>query len=137
MRAVGLALTLSVATTSGAGDSPNALTGEIHVEPALADRVDPDDRLIIKLYHPEGERQLDQSYRVVTGFELPLRFIAAPGLDMSRRTKWRHYVVEVFTDKDGDVLGVAKGELLGRTPETVELGSTGLRIVLDQERSHP
>ena len=40
------------------------------------------------------------------------------------------YMIEVFTDKDQDVLRVAPGEVYGVTPGTVQVGTKGLRIVL-------
>jgi hypothetical protein len=43
-------------------------------------------------------------------------------------------VIEVFTDKDQNVLGVADGELVGRTSGTVDLGSRGLQIILNRSR---
>lgn len=130
-----LALILGVGGLSPAiGADMKTLVGEITVAPELADSIGADDRLIIKLYHPEGEKQLDQSYQIVSSFTLPLRFTAAPGTDMSKRTKWQHYVVEVFTDKNNDVLGTAEGELIGRTTEALALGSKDIRIVLDAER---
>ena len=53
---------------------------------------------------------------------------------MDGTTRHEKYVIEVFTDKDQDVLGIADGELLGRTADTVDLGSRDLQITLDHLR---
>jgi hypothetical protein len=53
---------------------------------------------------------------------------------MSRRTKYDAYVLELFTDKDDDVLAVAPGELIARTPGPVPLGTTDLSLELNAAR---
>jgi hypothetical protein len=53
---------------------------------------------------------------------------------MSGSTKFDAYVLELFTDKDGDVLGTAPGELITRTPEPVPLGTRDLRLELNATR---
>ena len=53
---------------------------------------------------------------------------------MSRRSKWKSYVVEVFTDKDSDVLSVVPGELFASTPGLVPLGTAGVILELDTLR---
>ena len=53
---------------------------------------------------------------------------------MSGRPKFEDYVLEVFTDRDGDVGNVAPGELGARTPASVPLGSSGLVLELKPGR---
>jgi hypothetical protein len=96
--------------------------------------VDRDDRLIIKLYHPKDGFELDAKYQIVPRFTLPFPFLAAPSIDMSGRTKFDSYVVELFTDKDEDPVAIAPGELFARTPAPVPLGTTGLQLELDATR---
>jgi hypothetical protein len=110
------------------------IRGTLTVAPGLAYLVGPDDRLIIKLYHPKDGVELDARYQIVPRFELPLEFQAAPSVDMSGTTKFDAYVIELFTDKNGDVLGTAPGGLIARTPEPVPLGTTGLRLELNATR---
>jgi hypothetical protein len=49
---------------------------------------------------------------------------------MNGRTKYDAYVLELFTDKNGDVLAVAPGELIARTPTPVPLGTRDLSLEL-------
>lgn len=110
------------------------IRGTLTVAPELARHLGPDDRLIIKLYHPAGGVEMDAKYQIVRHFALPLELALAPSILMSGETRFDAYVVEVFTDKDDDVLSVAPGELITRTPEPVALGTTGLALELDALR---
>lgn len=130
---IGLALTTTAAASAGQG-KVQAISGTLTVAPDLAHHVGPDDRLIIKLYRPDGGVELDARYQIVPRFSLPLEFQAAPSIDMSGQTKFDAYVIEAFTDKDADVLAIAPGELIARTPEPVPLGTTGLRLELNATR---
>jgi hypothetical protein len=77
---------------------------------------------------------MDAKYQIVPSFSLPFAFRAAPSIDMNARTKYDSYVVELFTDKDGDVLGTAPGELVARTAAPVPLGTEDLRLELNATR---
>lgn len=133
LMSIGLALAMTAAAGASQG-KVQAISGTLTVAPDLADHVAPDDRLIIKLYHPRDGVELDAKYQIVPRFALPLEFHAAPSIDMSGQTKFDAYVIEAFTDKDADVLAIAPGELIARTPEPVPLGTTGLRLELDAMR---
>jgi hypothetical protein len=128
--ALGLALVAASAEGYAQVDLPT-IRGVITVDPSLVDHIAPDDRLIIKLYHLEGGVELDAKSQIVPRFKLPFPFMAAPPMDLNARTRYDAYVVEVLTDKDGDVSRIAPGELIARTPEPVPLGTTGLRLELD------
>jgi hypothetical protein len=130
---IGVALCLAPAAGAGAGQKP-AISGTLSVAPDLAHHVGPDDRLIIKLYHPGAGVEMDAKYQIVPRFELPLEFHAAPSVDMSGQTRFDAYVIEAFTDKDADVLATAPGELIARTPAPVPLGTTDLRLELNARR---
>ena len=119
---------------AGAADPGQMIQGTVAVAPGLAGQVAPGDRLIIKLYHPGEGVELDAKYRIVDEFMLPFDFVAAPSIDMSGQTKFQAYVLEVFTDKDEDVVRAAPGELVARTPEPVPLGTTGLVLELNARR---
>jgi hypothetical protein len=53
---------------------------------------------------------------------------------MNAQTKYDAYVVELFTDKNDDVLATAPGELIARTPAPVPLGTEDLRLELNSTR---
>ena len=131
--AVGLAISAVASQASAEGSLPT-IRGVVTVTPDLAEHVAPDDRLIIKLYHPKEGVELDAKYQIVPRFTLPFPFLAAPSIDMNARSKYAAYVVEVLTDKDGDPIRAAPGELFARTPEPVPLGTKDLRIELNALR---
>jgi hypothetical protein len=126
-----VAATLALAPPVWALDPSQTIRGTVELAPDLAARPGAGDRLIIKLYHPGAGVDLDAKYRIIEEFTLPLDFVAAPSIDMSGRTKFQAYVVEVFTDTDGDAARAAPGELVARTPAPVPLGTTGLRLELE------
>jgi hypothetical protein len=132
--AVACALTLAAPTASSAQIGLPSIRGVVTVAPDLAAHVASDDRLIIKLYHPEGDVELDAKYQIVERFVLPFPFLAAPAIDTNARTKYDAYVVEILTDKDGDPVAVAPGELIARTPGPVPLGTRDLRLELGSRR---
>ena len=128
---VGLAITLFPAA---ADDAMQAIRGTLTVAPELARHIGLDDRLIIKLYHPENGVEMDAKYQIVPSFSLPFAFRAAPSIDMNARTTFDAYVVELFTDKNDDVLATAPGELIARTAAPVPLGTTDLQLELNATR---
>lgn len=130
---VGLALALSPGAPLADG-AMQAIRGILTVTPDLAEHIGPNDRLIIKLYHPKDGIEMDAKYQIVPSFSLPFAFQAAPSIDMNARTKYDAYVLELFTDKNDDVLAIAPGELIARTPGPVPLGTTGLQLELNATR---
>jgi hypothetical protein len=129
----GLLLALAAEAPSAEGDM-QAIRGTLTVAPDFAHHVGPDDRLIIKLYHPKDGVEMDAKYQIVPRFSLPFAFQAAPSIDMNARTKYDAYVLELFTDKNDDVLATAPGELIARTPAPVPLGTQDLRLELNAAR---
>ena len=111
-----------------------SIEGVIDVKPELKQKLSPADRLVIKLFHPKDGIEMDAKYSIISNFQLPLEFRVSPYIVMDGTTRHDKYVIEVFTDKDRDVLGIADGELLGRTADTVDLGSRDLQITLDHLR---
>jgi hypothetical protein len=132
--AVWLALAPICAPGSAAAAEMPAIRGTLTVAPDLARHIGPDDRLIIKLYHPKDGVEMDAKYQIVPSFSLPFAFQAAPSIDMNAQTKYDAYVVELFTDKNDDVLATAPGELIARTPAPVPLGTEDLRLELNSTR---
>jgi hypothetical protein len=129
-----LALALTNGSRPAAEDQMQAIRGTLTVAPDLARHIGPDDRLIIKLYHPRGGVELDAKYQIVPNFSLPFPFQATPSIDMNGRTRYDAYVLELFTDKNDDVLAIAPGELIARTPGPVPLGTEDLRLELNAAR---
>lgn len=117
-----------------ADSSKQGIQGTILVHADLAHHISPDDRLIIKLFHPGNGVELDAKYAISPTFNLPVEFRITPTFDMSGGSKWKSYVVQAFTDKDGDVLSVVPGELLASTPGLVPLGTTGVVLELNTLR---
>jgi hypothetical protein len=136
-RTFGLKLAVCIALAAfapSAHGAARAIEGTIRVDPALAGQIAAGDRLVIKLFHPGTGAELDAQYRTLDKFSLPLEFTLTPSSDMSGQPKFKDYVVEVFTDRDGDILKVAPGELGARTPGPVPLGTTGLVLELKPRR---
>jgi hypothetical protein len=134
---VAAALVVVVLAPARAADmeaDDKTIRGTISVRPDLAGHVMPGDRLILKIYHPGATAELDATYRIVSTFTLPTEFRFGPAIDMNGRTRYHAYIVEVFTDKDSDVLSVAPGEVMARSDGPVPLGTTGLRLMLDTPR---
>ena len=111
-----------------------SIEGTINAVPELQQYLSTSDRLIIKLFHPKDGIEMDAKYSIVGNFQLPLKFRISPSILMDGTTRHDKYVVEVFTDKDQDVLRVENGELFGTTPDTLQLGSRDVRLLLDQLR---
>jgi hypothetical protein len=126
----GAALAAAVASPVAGADKVDALyQGTLAVAPAFAEYIGPDDRLILRVFHPGPDGlEMDTTYQIVKTFELPMTFGVGPSVMMSGTTKHTSYVVEAFTDKDGDVLGVAEGELIVRTEGPLPLGTKGLQL---------
>jgi hypothetical protein len=110
------------------------IRGTLTVAPGLAHHIGPADRLIIKLYHPENGIEMDAKYQIVPSFALPFAFQTAPTVDMNAHTKYDAYVLELFTDKNDDVLATAPGELIARTRAPVPLGTQDVRLELNATR---
>ena len=117
------------AAAGWADESRKAIQGTIGVHPDLMEHVSPDDRLVLKLFHPGNGVELDAKYSILPTFSPP-----TPTFDMTGRSKWKSYVVQAFTDRDGDVLSVVPGELFATTREPVPLGTSGLRLELNTLR---
>jgi hypothetical protein len=133
-RAIWCVLATGFAATGAVAAEKQMIRGTLTVAPGLAQHIGPNDRLIIKVYHPENGVEMDAKYQIVSRLALPFEFQATPSIDMSGQTKFDTYVVELFTDKDEDVLGMASGELIARTPAPVPLGTTDLRLELNATR---
>ena len=108
------------------------IRGTISVHPDLAGHVMPGDRLILKIYHPGATAELDATYRIVSTFTLPSEFRFGPAIDMNGRTRYHAHIVEVFTDKDADVLSVAPGAVMARSDGLVPPGARGARLGRDR-----
>jgi hypothetical protein len=124
---------MTLTAASSRAEMPT-ISGTLTVARDLAHYIGQDDRLILKLYYPQDGVEMDATYRIVQSFALPFPFHAAPAIDMNGHTKYDAYVLELFTDKNNDVLAVAPGELIARTPTPVPLGTSDLRLELNAAR---
>lgn len=111
-----------------------SIEGTINAAPELHQYLSVSDRLIIKLFHPKDGIEMDAKYSIVRSFELPLNFRIFPYILMDGSTRHDKYVVEVFTDKDQDVLRIKTGELFGTSRDTLQLGSRDVRLLMNQFR---
>ena len=111
-----------------------SIEGTINAVPELQQYLSTSDRLIIKLFHPKDGIEMDAKYSIVGNFQLPLKFRISPSILMDGTTHHDKYVVEVFTDKDQDVLRIGNGEIFGTTPDTLQLGSRDVKLLLNQFR---
>lgn len=127
--------TLLLGTAALAEDAkPLTITGQVTVKPELAGQVAPSDRLILKLYVPEGGIEKDLKFVIVPTAKLPHEFKIGPSVDMNGNTRFSAYRVEVFTDKDNDIEKIAPGELQAMSTDLVPLGATGMVLELDRAR---
>ncbi len=111
-----------------------SIEGSIDVAPEFQKYLSRSDRLIIKLFHPKDGIEMDAKYSIVRTFKLPLNFRISPYILMDGSTRHDKYTVEVFTDKDQDVLRIKSGELFGTTSDTLQLGSRDVSLLLNQIR---
>ena len=105
------AIWIITARASNAVDDMAAFSieGVIDVKPELKAKLSPTDRLVIKLFHPKDGIEMDAKFSIISNFQLPLEFRVSPYIVMDGTTRHEKYVIEVFTDKDQDVLGIADG----------------------------
>ena len=94
------------------------------------------DRLIIKLFYPGADGlEMDTAYQIINRFTLPFTFIVGSAVGMSGSTKHSRYIIEVFTDKDQDLLSIAPNELYGRSEQAIKLGTKDIVLELDTVRN--
>lgn len=89
------------------------------------------DRLVVKIYHPgEDGLELDPKYWIFEAPALPMQVSLAPTAEMSGNARFGDYVVEAFSDRDGDVLSIVAGELWAATDGPRPLGTTDFLLEL-------
>ncbi len=126
------ALCLAAAAPAAAAERGGDMfiRGVVAAAPGHAAALRDSDRLVIKIFHPGGEVEHDPKYKYVRDFSLPAPFAISPPIDMNGAARWPVWRVEIFTDRDGDVLSVVDGELFAATPELLPLGSSGVMLEL-------
>ncbi|MEM7365121.1 MAG: hypothetical protein AAF525_13945, partial [Pseudomonadota bacterium] len=107
---VGSLLTVFAAHPDLAADADISISGQITLPDGLSDRLSDGDRLVIKMYHPDEGIEKDLKYWILKKFTLPQAFSVAPTVNMAGNARWSDYIIEVFTDKDGDVLTITQDE---------------------------
>lgn len=126
--AAALAWALPAAAAEDGGDM--FIRGTVSAAPEHAAGIAAGDRLVIKIYHPGDGVEHDPKYKYVRDFSLPADFAISPPIDMNGNARWPVWRVEIFTDRDGDVLSVVDGELFAATPEPLPLGRRGVVLEL-------
>lgn len=125
------AAAILAALASGAGaDESKRIGVTLTASPAVVEAVRPGDRLVLKLAVPQGGVDHDPKYDIRERWSLPLEVVLVPNVDMAGKTRFEAYRVEAYTDRDGDLLSLVPGELVGVSDDLVPLGTTGLRLEL-------
>jgi hypothetical protein len=129
---IAILLALPIATPGPAAEQSAAMTisGVIRLAPENASDLAPNDRLVLKLFHPDEGIEKDARYWIIDQPTFPTPFEIAPSVDMNGKTRWSTYQLEAFTDRDGDVQSLAEGELFGRSDGLLPLGAEGLTLEL-------
>ena len=109
-----------------------AISGTVKLSPTLVDRIEPGDRLVLKLYHPDKGVEKDTRYWIIEEFDFPRDFEIAPSTDMNGLARWPTYYLEAFTDRDRDVLSLTTGELFAKSVDLIPLGTEGVVLELDE-----
>ena len=118
---------------ASAADESAMLQGTIAVAPDAA--LGASDRLVVKIYHPgEDGLELDPKYWIFEAPALPMQVGLAPTAEMSGNARYGDYVVEAFSDRDGDVLSLVEGELWAATDGPRPLGTTDFVLELAPRR---
>ena len=131
---IGLAAIFMAGSNLLAADKKESMTisGTVTLSSALADRIAPGDRLVLKLYHPDDGIEKDTRYWIIEEFDFPRGFEIAPSTDMNGLARWPTYHLEVFTDRDRDVLSLTSGELFAKSVDLIPLGTEGVVLELGE-----
>jgi hypothetical protein len=128
--AAGILLAATGEAVAAEGAGAMTIQGTVRLAPGAESALAPGDRLVLKIFHPGDGVEMDPKYQIQTDFALPTAFRITPPIDMNANARWPTYVVEAFTDRDGDVLSQVAGELYARTPEALSLGTGGVVLEL-------
>lgn len=112
-----------------------AISGTVEVsnEMRMTGQADIDhraDRMALMLIEPQSGEAVALQY--VSPISPPQAISIGQQHARGDRTLSGDYYVMGITDKDGDVTKVTRGEVFGRTPNPVPLGTEQLRLLLDQ-----
>lgn len=121
---------LCLCVVASASDDQRMIKGVVHLHTSVVGLASPSDRLVFKLFHPQDGIQKDLTYRFYRSPSFPFSFEVGPNIDMSKRTKWRSYVVEVSIDRDKNPGEVSASEPSATSQALVPLGASGLELVL-------
>ena len=127
-----IAAAMLAAPPAGAAGEGGAMfiRGVVSAAPGSESAIAATDRLVIKIHHPGEDVEHDPKYKYLRDFSLPLPFAISPPIDMNGAARWPVWKVEIFTDRDGDVLSLVEGELYAATPAPLPLGSHGVTLEL-------
>ena len=107
-----------------------AIAGIVRLAADAANVAAKSDRLIVRIFHPIDDVQHDLTYKIFKQTSLPQSFSIGPIVDMNGNPRRTEYVVEVYTDRDGDAGEVGEGEIFATSAEPVPLGTSDLILEL-------
>ena len=88
------------------------------------------DRLVLILVDPRtGEAA---AVRTETPVSPPQTIVIGQQDARDGRVLYGAYTLIIFTDKDGDMYRVTPGEVFGRSPHPIELGTEGILLMMDE-----
>ncbi len=111
-----------------------AIAGIVRLAAGAASEPVESDRLVLRIYHPKDDVQHDLSYKLFKGTALPHAFSIGPIVDMNGNPRFWEYIVEAYTDRDGDAGEVGEGEMFATSGEPVSLGTSDLILELGGAR---
>ncbi|MBL26045.1 MAG: hypothetical protein CMM50_00645 [Rhodospirillaceae bacterium] len=124
-----VAVSITAAGSGVAAESSGMLRGTIEL--AVGASLAAGDRLVVRIYHPGADGlELDPKYWIFDEPALPMPVALAPTAEMSGNARWGDYVVEAFSDRDGDVLSLVPGELWAGTDGPLPLGASDFVLEL-------
>ncbi|MFK7965323.1 MAG: hypothetical protein AB8C46_15275 [Burkholderiaceae bacterium] len=115
---------------ASASDSSRTISGVVTLDQSIQNRLADGDRLVFKLFHPENGIEKDLTYRMYRSPKFPFHFEVGPNIDMSKRTKWRSYAIEVSIDRDNNPGKVSAGEPSALSDGVIPLGASGIEFEL-------
>ena len=88
------------------------------------------DRLVLMLVDPQTGEAV--AVRTESPVSPPQTIVIGQQDARDGRVLYGAYTVIAFTAKDGEMYRVTPGEVFGRTPHPIELGTEGIRLILDE-----
>ncbi len=111
-------------------DPTTSIQGVVDVTPELKNLTEQGDQLVIFLFDPKQGRPVAFRKIAYTGF--PQKFQIGQEHAMPNQILQGEYSLRIVTDKNNQPFQSAKGEIIGRSPKTIPLGTQDLKFLLNQ-----